>query len=112
MSLPSIKKLAEIFGDNAKRARFILEADRKTLLDLPENETWLSLCHCLPFTEELRLNALDVLGGFHGVESAENDDGEYMEYLNAGDTYAGTLVYWRGNYRVTTLGDMVENRRN
>jgi hypothetical protein len=111
-NLPSIKTLATIFADNAKKARAILEMDKNELLDLPENDHFVRSSYNTPSHDALILNALNELGDFHGVEAISNDDGEYLEYLNAGDTYAGTLIYWRGNYRVTTIGDMVENRRN
>lgn len=112
MSLPSVKKLAEIFGDKAKEARRILESDYAELLELPENENLVRQCLNAPSRMQLRLNALNTLGQFHGVEYADNDDGELLRYLNVGDTYAGTLVYWRGGFRVSSLGDIVENRRN
>ncbi len=72
MGLPSIKKLAGVFGDKAKQARKILELDRAELLDLPENGAWLKQCYNLPTTHELRMNALNVLGQFRGVECIEN----------------------------------------
>jgi len=36
MNLPSIKTLAEVFGDRAREARAVLEADRETLAARPE----------------------------------------------------------------------------
>lgn len=92
-NLPSIKTLATIFADNAKKARAILEMDKNELLDLPENDHFVRSSYNTPSHDALILNALNELGDFHGVEAISNDDGEYLEYLNAGDTYAGTLIY-------------------
>ena len=44
--------------------------------------------------------------GVEGVEEAKT--GLYADYLNTGDTYAPTVIYWRGAYRVQSLGDFVE----
>jgi len=31
-----------------------------------------------------------------------------IQYLNAGDTYALTVIYYRGRFRATTLGNILE----
>lgn len=117
MRLPSVKKLREVFGDNAKKAREILECNDYTeLCSMPCNFEMVRRCYHSPKRYALKMNALNSLGdnkgSFHGVEGISNIDDEWLTYLNAGETYAITLVYWRGRYQVTTLGDIVENPRN
>jgi hypothetical protein len=51
---------------------------------------------------------LNELAGTHGIESFETRRDGWCDYLNAGDTYAPTLVWFRGKYRVTTWGDIAE----
>lgn len=108
--LPSVKTLATIFGPNAKEARKILEYSRHELL--ANNEAArkrLNECYHAPKTYDLRLHALNALGEFFGLESAETNEGEWLTYLNAGDTYAGTICYWRGRYYVASSGAMIES---
>ena len=63
----------------------------------------------------LALHAMDEVMGTHGVESL-SPEGDFStsappyEYLNAGDTYATTLIYDRDKDRlfIGTYGDVVE----
>lgn len=106
MKTPSVKTLSRIF-DDAKRAKEIFTMSRRQLIDGPGADRFAE-CYNPPKTYDLRLHALNTAGGFHGHESMETRSGEYAEYLNSGDTYAETVIYWRGNYRVQCLGDFVE----
>ena len=48
----------------------------------------------------------------YGVEgdTAENGEGHItIEYINTGDTYATTLVHYRGKFRIASWGDCVED---
>lgn len=108
MNLPSIKTLAEVFGDRAREARAVLEADRATLAARPECAARIAECFHPPTTRDLRLTALDALAGTHGIEGAQSTTGEWLTYLNAGDTYTVTVTVWRGRYRVESWGDRVE----
>lgn len=107
MRKPSVKTLSLIFGDNAKQARRILELDRKGLESLPLSEELIKRAFGRLSTVWLQLQNLNIIGGFYGVESIETGK-EWAYYLNSGDTYNGTLIYFRGNFRVSTLGDFVE----
>lgn len=108
--LPSVKTLSSIFGDSAKEARKVLEYSRRELLENCEEVALrLNECYHAPKTYDLRLHALNALGEFFGLEGAETADGEWLTYLNAGDTYAGTICYWRGRYYVASLGAMIES---
>lgn len=105
--LPSVRSLRAVFGDNAKRARAILEMSRAELEALPAGAARVAECYHPPATSDIRMECLDALAGTHGVEAFETRRG-WCEYLNAGDTYAPTLVRYRGRYRVTCWGDIAE----
>jgi hypothetical protein len=110
MRLPSIKTLSAVFND-AKQARAILEMSRAQLLALPAGEARARGCYNPPKTYDLRMHCLTAIDeGLHGLESMESTGGEYAQFLNTGDTYAPTLIYWRGAYRVQSVGDFVETQ--
>jgi hypothetical protein len=104
---PSIKKLAEVFGENAKQAKAVLVMTRSELLEIPAAAARDAECYHRPATSDLRLTVLNDLAGTYGVEAFETDKG-WCEYLNAGDTYAATLVRFNGKYRVACWGDIAE----
>lgn len=106
--IPSIRTLRAVFGDRARDARAVLEMTRAQLEALPAGAARVRECYFPPATSDLRLECLDALAGTHGVEGFRTRRGETVEYLNAGDTYAATLVRWRGRYRVTSWGDIAE----
>lgn len=108
MRLPSVKTLSEVFND-AKQARKIMEMSRSELSATDAGAKRLHECFHPPKTYDLRLHVLNSIeSGLHGVESIESTSGEYADYLNTVDIYAPTLIYWRGNYRVQSLGDFIE----
>lgn len=110
--LPSIKTLAEIFGDKAKQARAILETKDTREIKSPTVDDVRQNSMRNHKKYYIKMLALSDLGGFHGVEGMASDNdylsGEFVEYLNAGDCYIPTLIYWRGRYRVQSVGDFVE----
>ena len=106
--LPSIKTLSAVFTD-AKQARKILEMSRYDLAELPAGKARIDSCYNPPKTYDVRMHCLNALeSGLHGVEGIESSDGLYADYLNTGDVYAPTLIYWSGRYRVQSVGDFVE----
>lgn len=107
MTTPSIKTLSRIFSD-AKEAKRILNMGMEQLCAVPVNARWVLQCYHLPSVMELRMNALNELGGFYGVEGFETSKGKWITYLNAGDTYALTLVHFGDRYIVSTCGDIAE----
>ncbi|WP_144267084.1 hypothetical protein [Comamonas thiooxydans] len=110
--LPSLKTLSSVF-DDAQRARAILEMTRTQLLEIAACQKRDAECFHPPKTHELRMTALNALeSGFFGVESVRSTNDEYADYLNTGDTYAATLIRFRGNYRVQSLGDFVERGKS
>src|SRR4051812_21697573 len=71
-------------------------------------------CYNPPGQHYLAMTALDSLLGTHGVETlgdVDMRDGPPVEYLNTGDTYAATLVWYRDRVRpwsVESWGDVAE----
>lgn len=108
MRTPSVKTLRAIFGENAPEAKRLLSASRSELLKNPAAARLERDSYNPQKTCTLRLYALNALGGFHSVDALESARGEYAEYLNAGDSYAATLIRWNGRYRVQSIGDFIE----
>lgn len=112
--LPSIKTLSTIFGDNAKKARAILELKSTAgqLSEFKSVQDARKLAYNALSRRHVKLLALSELGEFYGPEAIETEDGEeWADYLNAGDTYTPTLIFWRGNWRVQDLGSFLESSR-
>ena len=105
--LPSVRTLRAVFGANAKRARAILEMSRREL-DALSTPQALVLTYHPPHTSHLRLCLLDELANTHGVEAFQVSNGDWCDYLNAGDPYVPTLISFRGRYQVACWGDIVE----
>ena len=108
MRKPSIASLREVFADKAKEARAIFDMCHGELSAHPAGAARIKECFHRPKWYDVRLHALDSLGDTHGVESCETESGEFADYLNTGDSYAPTVIFWRGNYRVQSLGDFIE----
>jgi hypothetical protein len=111
--LPSIKTLRAVFQDRAPEARRILEMRRDQLEAHPVGAARLAKCYHAPTTLDLRMTVLNALDtGLYGVEGFDlgrrNGDTGTVWYLNAGDVYVATIVYWNGTYRVESWGDRVE----
>jgi len=111
MRYPSIKTLAYVFED-PKRARDILTLgprDPKGARSVPGVNEHFSDCYRAPSVVDVKLQALAMLDpGLHGVENIVTPQGQHAEYLNSGDTYTTTLIFWCGQYRVQSLGDFIE----
>ena len=105
--LPSVRTLRAVFGDNATQARKVLEMSFAELCSTVHGAARVAECYHTPTVSDVRMHVLDALAGTHGVESFDTRAG-WCDYLNAGDTYAPTLVRFKGRYRVTTWGDIAE----
>ena len=104
---PSIKSLSTIFGDNAKQAKALLLMNREQLIRTAVGAARVAECYHAPTTQDIRMECLNALGDFHGVEGFDTKRGECL-YLNAGDTYTPTLVRFNGAYRIASWGDIAE----
>lgn len=109
---PSLKTLRTLPGVDTGKAvalKRLLTACRADLESHPAaGELLARWCWHAPATPHLRLTCLDAELGTYGVEAFRTDRGELVEYLNAGDTYAPTIVRFRGTYRVACWGDIAE----
>lgn len=109
--LPSIKTLAHVF-ENPKEARRILELRHAELSAMPAAWDYVHKCLNAPAWYRIRMEVLNALDpGLHGVEGTEINPGEWLTYLNTGETYAATLCYWHGRYIVSSWGDIVEKHQ-
>jgi hypothetical protein len=87
---------------------------RAELESLPAGAARIAECYHAPTTYDVRLTCLDALGESYGVEGLQrcNSSGVYGDdwasYLNTGDSYTPTLIYWDGRYRVQSVGDFIE----
>lgn len=108
MILPSIKTLETVFQHNAKEARRVLEMNR-TQLEERFNSDGLNVGYYNPPSKkDMRLLILNKLAETFGVEAIALGNGEIVEYLNTGDTYTPTLLFWRERYHVLDWGTLVE----
>lgn len=107
-SMPSIKTLSVAFPDNAKAAREVLLMNRDQLEAHLVGAARIKECYLPPMTWDLRMFILNAVGEFHGVESLVGTRGEWAKYLNAGDCYVPTLIFWHRRFRVQSLGDFIE----
>ena len=107
MRKPSIKTLSSIC-ENPKAVRAVFEMTREQLRETEAGAARCADCYHAPKTYDIRLHVLNNVAGFHGVEAMQTGNGRYADYLNAGDSYAPTIIYWDGQYRVQSIGDFVE----
>lgn len=105
---PSIKTLTDVCGNEPHLAielRAILKAPIADVMARIESLLHHGYCESKAYA---RMLALNEAGHFYGVESIGNTSGEYADYLNSGDSYTSTIIYWRGRYRVQSVGDFIE----
>ena len=109
MKTPSIKMLAQVF-DNPVEAKRILQMSHAELSAHPVGAARIAACHHRPKWYDVRMTILNSIDpGLHGVESITGRQ-EYVDYLNTGDTYTPALIFWRGRYRVQSVGDFIETQ--
>ena len=108
MRKPSVKTLALVFGHDAKEARAIFDMPWAALKEHHAAQTRIKECYHHPKRYDVRMHVLDSLGHTCGLEGMESTSGEFADYLNTGDSYAPTVIFWRGQYRVQSVGDFVE----
>ena len=102
--------LRSICGASEEQARQIRRViERLDLEPCPRTRAWVETRHHPPSDQEIALAAIDEILENHGVEAEELRPGRWLEYSNAGDSYAPTVVLWRGMLRVTPWGDIVES---
>jgi uncharacterized protein with PhoU and TrkA domain len=108
-----VRRLAHAVDDGDELAAIVAKS-------CPETAEYVRRMHSSPYgsgmwRRTVALHAINVAMGFYGVEAiTRKHDSCYgppsHEYLNAGDTYAATLVYHRDAdaLRIGCWGDIVE----
>ena len=116
----SIERLTRDLAITPEQAEKIRDLIRGRILaddeSLPKTARWIASCYHRPDLQspETIMHAIDEVLETSGTEAIFADNWAVtrpvMEYCNAGDTYAPTIVYDypRGRYLITTYGDWVE----
>lgn len=118
-NLPSVKTLSPIAGERAKELRSILEIANRSELEVaistgkyPVTDSWYRKCFSPMQFQTAKLSIASEITECHGVEyipAGHSEKSPAIEYCNAGDTYAATLMYVSGRgYKVGCCGDIVE----
>jgi hypothetical protein len=105
---PSVKALRELYGDKAPGIKRILRMNRASLMALPAGDARVRECHHEPALQDLRMTCLNAECETFGVEGFQIKNGDWVEYLNTGDTYEPTICRINGAYRIACWGDIVE----
>lgn len=109
--MPSVKKLAEVFGDRAKEVRELLKGERNTTDYASVQKLEKDCYHRTGYLHRL-LTALNEIADMHGVEfipAGSNKKSPSIDFLNAGDSYACTFMILDGyRYVVGDWGSIVE----
>ena len=115
MRYPSATTLQRITGGDRRLAlklRRLLDGRLNPTLASPRCAEWVRQCYNNPSGVEQILCAADELIGTHGVECVWGEDElrPAFEYLNTGDSYAATLIWSDGAFRVSGWADELERR--
>lgn len=113
---PSVKSILRIKGttpESAALAKRIMEANkRETLERLPVYDTYYQKTgfsmynpHNLP---ELKMQLLDIVLNGYGMEGFKVINHGYCDYINFGDTYDTTIIYFKNRFSVGCWGDIAE----
>jgi hypothetical protein len=117
-NLPSIKTLREIANERAGELRTVLATTSRSKLEklldsgkYPVTASWYRKCPHPMAMNTAKLSVASEITKCHGVEfipHGKNAKSPSIEYVNAGDSYATTLMWTRGRYVVCCWGDIVE----
>lgn len=133
MRAPSVESLMKAFPkmtrEEAKLIRLVAKADDADSLEkvidkfFPKTRAYIFSLMSSPYDSKIwrvtvQLHAIDEVMGTYGVEGlGPGRSGDYAppyEYLNAGDTYATTLIYHRSadNLFIGDWGSIAEKHAN
>ena len=110
-SVKNLITIKDVTEEDAKRIRAIW---RGTLSDVrkeyPETDSLIAEYHNAPGAREIRLVIVDRLIQTCGVEylGYHKRAGQHVYYCNAGDAYAGTILFIGDRLVVGCWGDLVE----
>lgn len=68
-------------------------------------------CYHEPTMGDMRRVAMNEVIQGHGVEACCSKGGKFAEYINMGDIYNATVVWYHGMCYFTTLGGFLEGRK-
>lgn len=103
-----------ISAETANIVRGLIRGEIRTLDSerFPRANAYFASCYNRPSRLARIMECLNEVLGMGGVEAIGEVQmyGPPAEYLNAGDTYAATLVFDRlvGNFKLTSWGDWLE----
>lgn len=103
-----------ISAETAETVRGLIRGEIRTLdaERFPQSNAHFASCYNRPSRLARILECLNELLEMHGVEAIGDSQtyGPPAEYLNAGDTYAATIIFdhMAGNFKVDTWGDWLE----
>jgi hypothetical protein len=126
-SIKTLMQLKDMTKPKAELIRQVIKANRECLLQLASeiephkrNLEWQRYNYINHSTADLRSELLDKLLGTYGVEyffkgtegllcyPESMHDSPILTYCNAGDTYALTLLKYRGRWQVGNWGSIAE----
>jgi|GEM_PF-3888976 len=106
MRYPSIATLSNVFKE-PEEARKVFEMTRCQLKTTEAGRQLVRNCFTPPSDVYLLMTVLNALeSGLQGVESLLSEQGVCV-YLNTGDSYAATVIFWQRFYRVQCLADFI-----
>ena len=107
-----------ISAETANIVRGLIRGEIRTLdaERFPQSNAYFASCYNRPSRLDRIMECLNEVLGTYGVEAIGDSQtyGPPAEYLNAGDTYAATLVFDRlvGNFKLTSWGDWLEKNES
>lgn len=99
----SFLTIKDVTEEDAKKIIGIIQGDIDPEEVSEKAAKYVRSCHCRPQAYLIKLYAIDEILHTCGVESTEEFD-----YCNAGETYANTVIYDHGFWKVSSLGDELE----
>jgi hypothetical protein len=116
MNIPSIKSIMQIKDvtiEQAKQVRAVLELESIDAVTKVNNAAlkYVQTCYNRPPLQMVKLTAIDTILQTYGVEGVPRGHGANspgFDYCNTGDSYASTIIWINGRYRVANWGDIAE----
>lgn len=126
---PSVARIMATFKVDKTQAKLAREIMDGTFFPMSNNYQkmeslcfyqtckWIKSCYHNPSMHEIKMNLLDELLKSYGIEFINLEPENYfhpngIEYLNMGDTYTDTLIYFNGRYSIGCWGDYLEYWEN
>lgn len=108
MKYPTIEELRTVFQYPEKVLDILTSDIEEVIKNYPGAKHRVNECYNHPTDADIRLHAINYLEKFYGVDGVEVDFNDYISYLQAGDIYDLTLLYYKGRYWIGNWGDEAE----